>query len=308
MSKHRRKTRHLQITIAAVVLSALAVPTAAMACMNDQSGAGAEVLQSLAGLKHWQNWQNASLQERASLKKRWQAWLTAQPQEPTSRATTAPAAPEAPASTSPAAPEAPASSAPSAPEAPSWTAPSRPEAPASTAPATPKAPASTAPATPKAPARASPSPAGTTAPASAAVARVLALVNSERGKVGCSPLTLNAKLSRTRPGPQRGHGEPPEHVAHGLRRFGSRSTHHDSAGYTWSAYGENVAFGCTPEEVMAGPDVQSRPQAQHPGLRLQGDRRRSRTARQLLDAGLRHGPLTYLEAAFVSLLRCGRTA
>lgn len=60
MSKHRRKTRHRQITIAAVVLSALAVPTAAMACMNDQSGAGAESSSHWQGWKHWQNWQNAS--------------------------------------------------------------------------------------------------------------------------------------------------------------------------------------------------------------------------------------------------------
>lgn len=270
MSKHRRKTRHRQITIAAVVLSALAVPTAAMACMNDQSAAGAASSSHRQGWKHWQNWQNASLQERASLKERWKGggWTT-QSQEPASQATTAPtaptapaapeapaatepAAPEAPAATTPATPEAPASAAPSAPEAPDWTAPSRPEAPASSAPATPKAPASTATATPKATASASPSTAGTTAPASAAVARVLALVNSERGKVGCSPLTLNAKLSKAAQdhSADMASHQNMSHTGSDGSDPGQRIT---TAGYTWSAYGENVAFGySTPEEVMAG--------------------------------------------------------
>ncbi|MFF7600888.1 CAP domain-containing protein [Streptomyces mirabilis] len=256
MSKHRRKTRHRQITIAAVVLSALAVPTAAMACMNDRSGAGAESSSHWQGWKNWQNWQNASLQERASLKERWKGggW-TAQPQEPTSQATTAPtapAAPEAPAATEPAAPEAPRWTAPSRPKAPASSAPATPKAPASTAPATPKAPASTAPATPKATASASPSTAGTTAPASAAVARVLALVNSERGKVGCSPLTLNAKLSKAAQdhSADMASHQNMSHTGSDGSDPGQRIT---TAGYTWSAYGENVAFGySTPEEVMAG--------------------------------------------------------
>ncbi|MFF7886294.1 CAP domain-containing protein [Streptomyces sp. NPDC020794] len=244
MSKHRRKTRHRQITIAAVVLSALAVPTAAMACMNDQSAADAKSSSQWHGRKNWQHWQNASLQER------WKGghW-TPRPQEPTSQATTAPAAPEAPTSTTPATPKAPASTAPSAPEAPVWTAP---KAPATTAPAAPKAPASTAPAAPKATASASPSTAGTTAPASTAVARVLALVNSERGKVGCSPLTLNAKLSKAAQdhSADMASHQNMSHTGSDGSDPGQRIT---AAGYSWSAYGENVAFGySTPEQVMAG--------------------------------------------------------
>ncbi|MFG2361568.1 CAP domain-containing protein [Streptomyces mirabilis] len=253
MSKHRRKTRHRQITIAAVVLSALAVPTAAMACMNDQSAPDAR---SSGQRQSWKNWQNASLQERVSLKERWKGggW-TAHPQEPTSQATTAPpapaapSAPEAPVATAPAAPEAPASTTPAAPEAPASAAPSAPEAPASSAPATPEAPASTAPATPEATASASPS---TTAPASAAVARVVALVNSERGKVGCSPLTLNAKLSKAAQdhSADMASHQNMSHTGSDGSDPGQRIT---TAGYTWSAYGENVAFGySTPEAVMAG--------------------------------------------------------
>nr|WP_168514184.1 CAP domain-containing protein [Streptomyces sp. S1D4-11]QIY99993.1 CAP domain-containing protein [Streptomyces sp. S1D4-11] len=244
MSKHRRKTRHRQITIAAVVLSALAVPTAAMACMNDQSSADARSSSQWQGWKNWQHWQNASLQER------WKGghW-TPRPQKPTSQATTAPAAPEAPATTEPAAPEAPASTTPATPVA---SASSAPEAPVWTAPSAPKAPASTAPATPKATASASPSTAGTTAPASAAVARVLALVNSERGKVGCSPLTLNAKLSKAAQdhSADMASHQNMSHTGSDGSDPGQRIT---AAGYSWSAYGENVAFGySTPEEVMAG--------------------------------------------------------
>ncbi|MFF1746035.1 CAP domain-containing protein [Streptomyces mirabilis] len=247
MSKHRRKTRHRQITIAAVVLSALAVPTAAMACMNDQSAPAAASSSHRQSWKNWQNWQNASLQER------WKGrgW-TGQAQKPTSQATTAPSAPEAPVATEPAAPEAPASTTPAAPEAPASSAPSAPEAPASSAPATSEAPASSAPATPEATASASPSTAGTTAPASAAVARVVALVNSERGKVGCSPLTLNAKLSKAAQdhSADMASHQNMSHTGSDGSDPGQRIT---TAGYTWSAYGENVAFGySTPEQVMAG--------------------------------------------------------
>ncbi|MFF3656653.1 CAP domain-containing protein [Streptomyces olivochromogenes] len=266
MSKHRRKTRRRQITIAAVVLSALAVPTAAMACMNDQSTTDAKSSGQRQSWKNWQNWQNASLQERASLKERRKGGGWTAHHQPTSQATTAPAAPaapeapvatepaatEAPASTTPAAPEAPASTAPSTPEAPASTAPSTPEAPASTAPSTPEAPASTAPAAPKATASASPSTGGTTAPASAAVTRVVALVNSERGKVGCSPLTVNAKLSKAAQdhSADMASHQNMSHTGSDGSDPGQRIT---TAGYTWSAYGENVAYGySTPEEVMAG--------------------------------------------------------
>lgn len=242
MSKHRRKTRHRQITIAAVVLSALAVPTAAMACMNDQSAPDAR---SSGQRQSWKNWQNASLQERASLKERWKGggW-TAHPQKPTAQATTAPSAPAAPS-----APEAPVATAPAAPEAPASTTPATPEAPASAAPSAPEAPASSAPATPEATASASPS---TTAPASAAVARVVTLVNSERGKVGCSPLTLNAKLSKAAQdhSADMASHQNMSHTGSDGSDPGQRIT---TAGYTWSAYGENVAFGySTPEAVMAG--------------------------------------------------------
>jgi uncharacterized protein YkwD len=231
MSKHRRKTRHRQITIAAVVLSALAIPTAAMACMNDQSAGDPGSSGQRQGSKNGQNWQNASLQ------KRWKGggW-TPRTHKPTSQATTAPATPAAPTSTEPAAPEEPTST--------------EPATPASTEPATPEAPTSTEPATPEA--TASPSSTTTAAPASAAVASVLALVNSERGKVGCSALTLNEKLSKAaqdHSADMAAH-QNMSHTGSDGSDPGQRIT---AAGYSWSAYGENVAYGySTPEQVMAG--------------------------------------------------------
>lgn len=231
MSKHRRKTRHRQITIAAVVLSALAIPTAAMACMNDQSAGDPGSSSQRQGSKNGQNWQNASLH------KRWKGggW-TPRTHKPTSQAITAPATPAAPTSTEPAAPEEPTST--------------EPATPASTEPATPEAPTSTEPATPEA--TASPSTTTTAAPASAAVASVLALVNSERGKVGCSALTLNEKLSKA------AQDHSADMAAHkNMSHTGSDGSDPGqritAAGYSWSAYGENVAYGySTPEQVMAG--------------------------------------------------------
>jgi uncharacterized protein YkwD len=84
------------------------------------------------------------------------------------------------------------------------------------------------------------------------VARVLALVNSERGKVGCSPLTLNAKLSKAAQdhSADMASHQNMSHTGSDGSDPGQRIT---NAGYTWSAYGENVAFGySTPEAVMAG--------------------------------------------------------
>ncbi|MFF3850634.1 CAP domain-containing protein [Streptomyces sp. NPDC002328] len=191
MRKHRRQTRHRYIAIGAVTVGALAVPTAAMACLNDPSAQGAE--------KPGQ-WRNAA---NASSPWRWKAGGTdARP--PASAAPTA-AAPSAPA-----------------------------------APAAPSAPA------------AAPSASGGAAPASGAVARVVALVNSERGKAGCSPLTVNAKLTKAA---QDHSADMASHrnMSHTGSDGSDPGTRITRAGYTWSTYGENVAYGySTPEQVMAG--------------------------------------------------------
>lgn len=119
--------------------------------------------------------------------------------------------------------------------------------------ATPE-PTTAAPApTTAAPSPATPSPAAPGgAEASGAVAEVVELVNAERGKAGCSPVTVNATLTEAAQN-------------HSADMAASRTMSHTGsdgsspadritrAGYNWSTYGENVAYGySTPEQVMAG--------------------------------------------------------
>ncbi|MFD4941479.1 CAP domain-containing protein [Streptomyces sp. NPDC058239] len=83
-------------------------------------------------------------------------------------------------------------------------------------------------------------------------ARLLKLVNSARSAVGCSPLTLNAKLTkaaRKHSADMASHRNM-SHTGSDGSAPGDRIMH---AGYDRSAYGENVAYGyTTPESVMAG--------------------------------------------------------
>ncbi|MFF3453828.1 CAP domain-containing protein [Streptomyces sp. NPDC002730] len=205
MSKHRRKTYYRKITIAAVAVGAIGVPSAAMACMDPQENAG-----SKSYGHHWNghHWKGANSEQR---------W-TGSPwgQKPTAGASQTPAA----------TPSAPKTATPSAPKA----------------TATPSAPKATA--TPSAP--------KTAAPASGDAARVLQLVNSERSKVGCSALTMNAKLTKAAQDHSKDMASHTNmsHTGSDGSSPGDRIT---SAGYNWSTYGENVAYGyATPESVMAG--------------------------------------------------------
>ncbi|WP_037851589.1 CAP domain-containing protein [Streptomyces sp. NRRL S-340] len=132
---------------------------------------------------------------------------------------------------------------------------------ASTAPTTasaaPTAPttASASPAPATAPAGAPPAASagpqtGTTAP-TAVAAQVLELVNAERAKAGCSALTADPTLAAA----AQAHSEDMaahqnmSHTGSDGSAPGDRIT---AAGYAWSTYGENVAYGySTPEQVMA---------------------------------------------------------
>ncbi|MFV5992364.1 CAP domain-containing protein [Streptomyces sp. NPDC056231] len=109
-------------------------------------------------------------------------------------------------------------------------------------------PTASAPTSPAASASASAAPAPTTAPAD--TARVLALVNSERSKVGCSPLTVNAKLTKAAQDHSKDMADH-RNMSHTGSDGSSPADRITRAGYTWRAYGENVAYGySTPESVM----------------------------------------------------------
>ncbi|MFE7948169.1 CAP domain-containing protein [Streptomyces sp. NPDC057426] len=80
--------------------------------------------------------------------------------------------------------------------------------------------------------------------------RVISLVNAERAKAGCGPLSANATLTRA----AQGHSDDMaardyfDHTNPDGDGPGERVT---AAGYPWSTYGENIAMGqSTPEQVM----------------------------------------------------------
>ncbi|MER6924721.1 CAP domain-containing protein, partial [Streptomyces spiralis] len=89
------------------------------------------------------------------------------------------------------------------------------------------------------------------ATASAATARVVQLVNAERAKVGCSPLTVNADLTKA----AQAHSQDMaahQNMSHTGSDGSSPGDRITRAGYTWNSYGENVAYGySTPEQVMS---------------------------------------------------------
>ncbi|WP_324789330.1 CAP domain-containing protein [Streptomyces sp. H51] len=222
--KHRRKSRRRPIAVAVLAMGAVAVPSAAMACMGDEGTEDVTAASSRSWTDGWKaSWGGHRERDVRTAK----PTTTASPTTSAGTAAPAPEKPKAPVPKTP--PPAPARS----------TAASKPTAaPSATTTAAPKPSATTAPAT--------------QTPASAAVARVVALVNSERIKVGCSPVTLNAKLSqaaRAHSADMASHNTM-SHTGSDGSDPGQRITR---AGYLWSTYGENVAYGySTPEQVMAG--------------------------------------------------------
>ncbi|NWF27331.1 CAP domain-containing protein [Streptomyces sp. PKU-EA00015] len=231
MSKHRRTTHHRKIAIAAVAMAAVGVPSVAMACMNPE-GTGNR------GSYQWENARSEQAWHGNESELWWDGnkWDRKPSAQESQTPTATPGTPK-PAASKPAAPK-PTATKTAAPK------PAAPK-PVASKPAAPK-PTTTKPAAPES---AAPS---TAAPASGDVARVVELVNSERSKAGCSPVTLNAKLSKA----AQDHSEDMaahqnmSHTGSDGSDAGDRITR---AGYSWSTYGENVAYGYeTPESVMAG--------------------------------------------------------
>ncbi len=262
MGKHRHHKQYRRTVVAAMAVGVIGIPSAAVAC-TDWPGSGER--QSRDGAA------------RAADHDRWggpdwyRQWSGQQHGTPSPVPSETPAA--TPGVSKPGTPK------PSTTE-PSGSKPSHPSRkpshePAKTAPAAPASrPAGTAPgpttaapepttaapepttaapkpttATPK-PTTAAPKPSAPAA--SGAVARVVELVNAERAQAGCSAVKVNATLTQA----AQNHSE--DMAASGIMSHtgsdgsdpGARITR---AGYTWSTYGENVAYGySTPEQVMNG--------------------------------------------------------
>ncbi|MET9691961.1 CAP domain-containing protein [Streptomyces sp. NPDC006514] len=220
MQKHRKKTSYKKIVIGVGALAIVGVPTAAMACFDGQDNGNGRI--RTASHQQQRPWQ-------------WQSTPSAAP------STLAPV--EAPLP----------SGAPSSPSEASPSSSAEPTQPVvrTTPPAQPK-PAKPPVATqkPQAPA---PQPSKTAAPpASGDVAQVLALVNQERAAAGCQAVSLNAKLTKAaqdHSADMASHSNM-SHTGSDGSDPGARITR---AGYAWSTYGENVAYGySTPEKVMEG--------------------------------------------------------
>ncbi|MFF7381419.1 CAP domain-containing protein [Streptomyces griseoluteus] len=237
MGKHRKNQQYRRVLIAAVAVAAVGVPTAAVACVDwkDDSGRQTEATA----------WQTEQSPRHASQLVEKQAEPAAPSASPSSRPAhhrTARPAPTAAKTTGAAQPAKTAEPVTAAPEPASAKPVSAPTVrPVSTQPRPAQTATAAAPSTPQ--------PAAT---ASGDVARVVELVNTERAKVGCSPVKLNSTLTKA------AQDHSADMAAHNTMSHtgsdgsdpGSRIT---AAGYRWSAYGENVAFGyATPEQVMAG--------------------------------------------------------
>ncbi|MFF8477049.1 CAP domain-containing protein [Streptomyces sp. NPDC015414] len=256
MGEHRKKQHYRRVIIAAVAVSAVGVPSIAMACGEWPDG-GADrpvAVQDAAAQSRYADYGQGYWHGDGGVAP---SWLPTRLPSATAPETTAPTAtaPSTPSETPPKpkhklrhkhrhAHRHIVKVSPGTPR-PTATTPRTAPKPATTAPRTtpsPTAPAATtAPSTPK--------PAAT---ASGVTARIVELVNAERGKVGCSPLTLNATLTKAA---QEHSADMAAHqnMSHTGSDGSSPGDRITGAGYSWSSYGENVAYGySTAEEVMAG--------------------------------------------------------
>ncbi|MFI1538244.1 CAP domain-containing protein [Streptomyces anandii] len=265
MGKHRKNQHYRRMVVAAFSVSAVAIPSVALACTDWQDSGGHRAESAAAGATATR-WKDADADIRQQ-----HTWLNGHRHHSrhhslhhdgtghaNPKASATPTAPTATATASK-----PATAAAGAPKAHTH----RPSAPrkstAATTPVThaPATPGTTA-SEPSAPAAVAPAPTVTasapastppaTAPtASGVVARIVQLVNAERAKVGCSPLTLNADLSKA----AQAHSDDMaahQNMSHTGSDGSSPGDRITSAGYTWSSYGENVAYGySTAEQVMA---------------------------------------------------------
>lgn len=253
MGKHRHQQQYRRTVVAALSIGVIGIPSVAMACTDWPGGEERQHRDSAASVADRDRWDGPDW---------YRQWSGQQHGERRAAPSDTPSATQGPdrpgtskrQGTEPS--HKPGKKKTKAPEAPA----SRPASkPAASAPkpttAAPK-PSTAAPepttAAPEPSATAS-SPAPTDgAQASGAVAEVVELVNAERAKAGCSPVKVNATLTEA----AQKHSEDMaasgtmSHTGSDGSSPGDRITR---AGYSWSTYGENVAYGySTPEQVMQG--------------------------------------------------------
>ncbi|MFB7462650.1 CAP domain-containing protein [Streptomyces sp. NPDC056224] len=219
MQKHRKRKHHKKISIAAATLGIVGIPTAAIACLGTQETATVS-----ASERPGARTSPSAPSPVATIQN--QAAPVATPigtPEPTGQPTGRPT--EDPQTAKPST---------EAPKPPSQTQPAKP------APVRPAPPVASKP------------PTAPTAGPSGPIAEVVALVNKERAKAGCSALTVNEKLTAAALNHSKdmaAHSNM-SHTGSDGSNPGERITR---AGYTWMTYGENVAYGySTPEQVMTG--------------------------------------------------------
>ena len=265
MGKHRKKKHYRRIVIAAVAMGAVGVPSVAMACA-DWRGSGGNQFYS-AEKKAARGWWNDTDREGDRDRDWGRDSKGDEDSTPTSGASKTPivsastpktTAPKPTTTAPPSTPKTtPSDPAPTPSSTPKTTAPKpTTTAPPSTPKTTPSDPAPTPSSTPKTtPSDSAPTPSSTpkaTATASGATARILELVNAERKKAGCSPVILNATLAKA----AQAHSEDMaahQNMSHTGSNGSSPGDRITRAGYGWSTYGENVAYGyATPERVMTG--------------------------------------------------------
>ncbi|MBK3526402.1 MULTISPECIES: CAP domain-containing protein [Streptomyces] len=265
MGQHRKTKHYRRIVITAVAVGAVGVPSVALACTDwpygtDQRPRADATSTPVTQGQHLHRHHHRNGVDAA-------AGQTTAPRTTEPVTTTPP--PSAPSSSTPVT-STPSSSAPVTSPAEARTAHARPAVRPKTrpvvarpitqrprptaAPGTPEATVTTPtlPATSTAPTTAAPTTPAPAAPASGVAAEILRLVNAERNKVGCQPLTLDPALTKA----------AQEHSADMAAHQNMSHTGSDGsdpglritqAGYTWSSYGENVAYGyTTAEQVMAG--------------------------------------------------------
>ncbi|MFG2292336.1 CAP domain-containing protein [Streptomyces sp. NPDC048603] len=213
MKKHRKSTHYRKISIAALAVGIVGVPTAAMACLDSgESGSGKRASQSQP--------------EQRSVP-------VAVRSTPTATAGQVHGGGSGSGSGHADRSRTPVTKTPS---------------PTRTKPATTTAPKPTK----KPTAKPTPTATKPTAPVSGPLAEVVSLVNKERAKAGCRALTVNAKLTTAAQNHSKDMASH-RNMSHTGSDGSDPGTRITRTGYRWSTYGENVAYGYgTPQQVMNG--------------------------------------------------------